>query len=123
MKTLAIPMLTAGLLVALGGCSAFSTQPEPEVVSTVHQAVPNGLAINEARARLADLGFSCEARRGDYRDESGGNHEDQHFIECTRRPGVVSMACANRDQVIVKPTADAKVGAVEVIRGPHCAAQ
>lgn len=107
----------------LGACSAFSTTPEPQLVSKVHHQIPLGLDLPEARSRLSDLGFSCEDRRGDYTAEDGSTRSDQQFVQCTRRPGTVSIACANRDQVVLKPTADSKVGAVEVTRGPHCSGQ
>ena len=110
-------------IAGLAACAAFSTTPEPAVVASVHQAVTPGMSVEAAHGALADLGFSCTPRRGAYTDEAGKAHEDQHFLECTRRPGMVSVACANRDQVVVVPDSGGPVTAVEVSRGPHCANQ
>lgn len=107
-------------LALLAGCSLFSLTPNADVVADVHRQVPIGISVDSAEANLADLGFSCSRQRGAYTDESGNDHEDAHFMRCARRPGRVSVACANRDQVVVVPGDTDKVVAVEVSHGPDC---
>src|SRR3546814_17865792 len=68
----------------------------------------------------SDIGFSCARQRGAYTDERGNDHEDARFMRCTRRPGTISVACANRDRVVVVPGDTGKVVAVEVSHGPDC---
>lgn len=108
-------------LTVFSGCSLFSLTPDAEVVAKVHQQVPLGSSLDSAEANLADLGFSCvRQQRGAYTDEQGTDHEDARFMRCTRRPGTISVACANRDQVVVVPGDTGKVAAVEVSHGPDC---
>ncbi|WP_028006336.1 hypothetical protein [Solimonas flava] len=116
---LRLPLLAlAGLLAA---CSYFSQTPEPDVVSRVHREVPIGLDFEEATARLSSLNFSCGPfKRGAYTDESGRDHEDARFMQCTKRPAKISFACENRDQVVLLPGAGGTVAGVEVTRGPDC---
>jgi hypothetical protein len=114
--------LVAGSAVAMTlGCSYFSLTPDADVVSRVHREVPIGTSIDTAEANLANLGFACVKQRGAYTDERGNDHEDARFLQCTRRPGTVSFACENRDQVVVVPGSTGKVEAVEVTHGPDCA--
>ena len=115
--------LSLAALAALAACSQFSTTPSAPVVDEIHREIPLGLSVDEAETRLGTLGFSCSERRGAYTDEGGRNHEDARFRLCTRRPGAISFACANRDQVVLVPGATGKLDAVEVIRGPDCSKQ
>lgn len=117
---LRIGLAAAGL--ALGACSWFSQTPGADVVARVHREVPPGISLDEAEANLAGLGFDCAMRHGAYTDERGVDHEDARFLQCTRRPGTVSFACENRDQVVVVPGSTGRVEAVEVGRGPDCGA-
>lgn len=118
-SNLRIAVLSAGLAL-LGGCSMFSLTPDADVVAQVHQQVPTGISLDSAEANLAGLGFQCAHQRGAYTDEQGNDHEDAHFMRCARRPGTISVACANRDQVVVVPGDTGKVVAVEVSHGPDC---
>lgn len=122
MKT-TIRLTVAATLAALSACNSFSTTPSPAVVEDIHREIPLGLTIDEAETRLGALGFACSERRGAYTDEAGRSHEDARFRLCTRRPGAISFACANRDQVVLLPGATGKLDAVEVQRGPDCAKQ
>ncbi|NGY03625.1 hypothetical protein [Solimonas terrae] len=119
-KTLAAAFATAALL---GGCSLFSLTPDADVVAQVHRQVPVGASLDTAEANLASLGFSCSPQRGAYTDERGNDHENAHFLQCARRPGTISFACENRDQVVVVPGDTGKVAAVEVSHGPDCGAR
>lgn len=115
--------LPAAVLLSalLGACAYFSTTPDVDLVSRVHREVPIGMDIDEAAAALAGLDFSCgSVRHGAYTDENGRNHEDSRFMQCTKRPGTVSFACENRDQVVLVPGTTGKLTAVEVTRGPDC---
>lgn len=107
----------------LTACSLFSTSPSASLVTQIHREVPTGLGIDEAELRMSALGFGCSERHGAYTDEGGHNHENVTFRQCTRRPGTVSFACANRDQVIIVPGPTGKVTDVEVLRGPDCTAK
>lgn len=107
-------------LTLLAGCSLFSLTPDADVVAQVHRQVPLGISLDSAEANLAALGFNCARQRGAYTDEHGNDHEDAHFMRCARRPGTISVACANRDQVVVVPGDTGKVTAVEVSHGPDC---
>ena len=107
----------------LGACSYFSQTPDRDLVDRVHREVPIGISVDAAESQLAGLDFTCAGRRGAYTDERGTNHEDAHFLLCTRRPATISFACENRDQVVIVPGDTGKVRAVEVTRGPDCQAR
>src|SRR3546814_15413089 len=98
----------------------YTTLFRSDVVARVHQQVPIGSSLDSAEANLADIGFSCARQRGAYTDERGNDHEDARFMRCTRRPGTISVACANRDQVVVVPGDTGKVVAVEGSHGAEC---
>jgi len=106
-------------LLALAGCSLLSQTPDPDRRSAIRQRVEYGLRSVEADSRLSGLGFGCSRRSGEYLDESGKAREADHFLLCIERPGVVSFACQNRDQVTVV-LRDDKVAGIEVRRGPSC---
>ncbi|HEY9547367.1 MAG TPA: hypothetical protein VIR56_15255 [Solimonas sp.] len=120
MKSTLRIVAVATTLALFSGCSLFSLTPDADVVARVHQQVPIGSSLDSAEANLADIGFSCARQRGAYTDERGNDHEDARFMRCTRRPGTISVACANRDQVVVVPGDTGKVVAVEVSHGPDC---
>lgn len=108
--------------LGLAGCSYFSVTPDADVVERVHREVPLGISLDAAEAKLGGLGFGCTNQHGAYTDERGRNHENARFLRCTRRPGRISFACENRDQVVVVPDDSGRVTAIEVGRGPDCGA-
>lgn len=109
------------ILVAasLAGCSLFSQTPDPQRRSQIRDALPYGLPMEEAAARLSTLDFACSYHTGDYFDEGGATRSAPRFLSCEQRPARVSFFCLNRDRVTVLPKDD-KVNAVEVTRGPSC---
>ena len=111
--------LPASLALLLAGCSLLSQTPNPERRSAIRERVAYGLTSTEADSRLSGLGFACSRRSGEFLDESGKSREADHLLSCTERPGVVSFACQNRDQVTVV-LRDDKVSGIEVRRGPSC---
>lgn len=115
----ALVMLGAGLLLSLAGCSLLSQTPDPDRRSEIRARVAYGLTLAEAESRLSGLGFGCTRRQGEYLDESGASRSARDFLHCVERPGVVSFACQNRDQVTVV-LRDDKVSGIEVRRGPSC---
>lgn len=106
-------------LLSLAGCSLLSQTPDPDRRNAIRQRIEYGLTSVEADSRLSGLGFACSRRGGEYLDEAGKAREADHFLACTERPGVVSFACQNRDQVTVV-LRDDKVSGIEVRRGPSC---
>ncbi len=111
--------LPASLVLLLAGCSLLSQTPNPDRRSAIRERVEYGLTSTEADSRLSGLGFACSRRSGEFLDEAGKSREADHFLSCTERPGVVSFACQNRDQVTVV-LRDDKVSGIEVRRGPSC---
>lgn len=112
-------VLAVGALVLLAGCSFLSQTPDPDRRSAIRQRVAYGLPSAEADSRLSGLGFACSRRSGEFLDEAGKPREADQFLYCVERPGVVSFACQNRDQVTVV-LRDDKVSGIEVRRGPSC---
>jgi hypothetical protein len=104
----------------MGGCSYFSTEPDPRMVNEVHKVVPLGMEIDEAESNLLGLGFACSNRHGEYDDETGATRNAAAFMLCERRPGSLSFNCENRDRVVLLQTSSGKVNDVEVSRGPSC---
>ncbi len=111
--------LAAGVLSLLAACSLLSQTPDPDRRTAIRKRVDYGLTSTEADSRLSGLGFACSRRSGEYLDESGKSREADQFLYCTERPGVVSFACQNRDQVTLV-LRDDKVSGIEVRRGPSC---
>lgn len=113
-----IAVLTA-FSSGLVGCSLFSQTPDAGRRSEIRAAVPYGVAIPTAESKLSGLGFACSRRGGNYLDESGTTRSAEHFLACEERPGVVSFACLNRDQVTLIER-EGVVSGIEVTRGPSC---
>lgn len=111
--------IVASALMLLSACSFLSQTPDPDRRSAIRARVEYGLTSVEADSRLSGLGFACSRRSGEYLDEAGKSREADAFLDCTERPGVVSFACQNRDQVTVVLRED-KVSGIEVRRGPSC---
>jgi hypothetical protein len=109
----------AGLLLASAGCQLLSQTPDPDRRSAIRERVAYGLSAAEASSRLSGLGFGCSRRSGEYLDEAGKAREADHLLFCVERPGAVSFACQNRDQVTVV-LRDDQVSGIEVRRGPSC---
>lgn len=103
----------------LPACSLFSTTPEPARRLEIRNALPYGMSIAKAEAKLSGLGFTCRRRTGNYTDESGAEHSADRFLFCEERPNKISFACENRDQVTVIDREGA-VSGIEVSRGPSC---
>ncbi|MBL6752194.1 MAG: hypothetical protein ISP90_16870 [Nevskia sp.] len=116
-------MLPLVCAVLLAGCTyvrdTFSQTVDNQVQDKVHAAVPIGTPMDTAEARLASMDFSCQVRQGNFTDEHGHQQSAPRFLACTRRAGMVSFACENRDQVVVVPN-NGVVDEVEVLRGPDC---
>ncbi len=109
----------AGLLLASAGCQLLSQTPDPDRRRAIRERVAYGLSAAEASSRLSGLGFGCSRRSGEFLDEAGKAREADHFLFCVERPGAVSFACQNRDQVTVV-LRDDQVSGIEVRRGPSC---
>lgn len=104
---------------AVAGCSLFSQTPDAGRRSEIRSTVPYGMTIDTAESKLSGLGFACSRRGGNYLDESGTTRSAERFLACEERPGVVSFACENRDQVTVVER-EGVVSGIEVTRGPSC---
>ncbi|WP_028081372.1 hypothetical protein [Solimonas soli] len=115
-----LPMLL--LPLALGACSYFSQTPDSALVTRVHQEIPVGVSTDDAEIKLGAMDFACSPvlKHGAYTDERGVDHENARYMQCLRKPSRIGFACENRDQVLIVPTADGKVGSIDVIRGPNC---
>lgn len=109
----------ASLVLASTGCQLLSQTPDPDRRSAIRERVDYGLTAAEASSRLSGLGFGCSRRSGEYLDEAGKAREADQFLFCVERPGAVSFACQNRDQVTVMLRND-QVSGIEVRRGPSC---
>jgi hypothetical protein len=107
-------------MLAVGGCSFFSTEPDAGMVRDVHKAAPRGVLMDTAESDLGGLGFTCSYRQGEYEDEAGATRSAPHFLLCERRPGAFSFNCENRDHVVVLPSSTGTVDTVNVSRGPSC---
>jgi hypothetical protein len=107
------------LAVSLAGCSLFSQTPDPKRRSQIRDALPYGLPMEEAAARLSTLDFACQYRQGEYFDEANQTRSAPRLLSCEQRPARVSFFCLNRDRVTVLPKDD-KVNGIEVTRGPSC---
>lgn len=113
------PLWLAPVIGLSAACSMFSQTISTDKHDRVHAALPAGISADEAQARLNGLDFSCTRRTGDYPDESGSTVTAEHFLSCVQRPGIVSFACENRDQVYVALLGEV-VDKVSVVRGPNC---
>lgn len=111
-------LLPAAALL-LSGCSLFGLTPAPARQQAVRDAVPYGMPMLQAEAKLSGLGFSCRRRTGDYLDEAGVSRRAERFLFCEERPNAISFACENRDQVTLVER-DGGVAGIEVTRGPSC---
>lgn len=119
MRRLPAAVLLPSLVVLLSACSMFGLTPAPAKRQAVRDALPYGMAIAAAEAKLSGLGFACRRRSGTYTDESGADHSAERFLFCEERPNAVSFACENRDQVTVIER-EGLVSGIEVTRGPSC---
>ena len=118
-------ILATASLSLLAGCSFFSQTVTQKQHDRVHDALPIGMAADEAEAKLNGLGFSCFRRSGDYPDENGNDVAAHGFLQCTQQPGPISFNCENRDQVYVALAGGGQdavevVDHVSVVRGPNC---
>lgn len=116
LRNTALPLVT---LAILAGCTLFSQTPSPDVQHQVRAAISYGMSAETADSKLSGLGFACSKRQGNYLDESGHTRSAEHFLFCERRPGKISFACENRDQVTAV-LRNGVVAAIEVTRGPSC---
>lgn len=118
-RSAAVTVAVLACTVALGGCSLFSQTPDPGRRNEIRARVPYGASVVEAESRLSGLGFGCTRRKGEFVDERGATRSAPDFLYCQERPGVVSFACQNRDQVTVV-LRENTVSGIEVRRGPSC---
>jgi hypothetical protein len=125
MKTtfLAGTCAAALLLGACGGLDwighGLSSSVDPRERERVHAAVPVGTTSEAAEAKLSGLGYRCTTRRGNFVDEAGNQRSAARFLACVARPGRLSFACENRDEVVVVLD-NGIVDEVDVMRGPNC---
>lgn len=111
--------VAAAAMLLVTGCSLFAQTPDAARRSEIRTRLDYGLSASEAESRLSGLGFGCSRRSGEYTDESGASRSAADLLHCVERPGVVSFACQNRDQVTVV-LREGKVSGIEVRRGPSC---
>lgn len=111
--------LALALILSLGACSLFSTEVDQATRQSLTDAVPKGSTVAEAQSAMSGKGFSCVIRKGPYLDSDGREHAADRILACTRRPGRISMNCANRDQVFILIQGET-TGRSFVTHGPSC---
>lgn len=109
-------------VLLLAGCSYFSQTVEPDVRAKVLDGVQVGMPMETAESHILSLGFQCSQGHGSFIDEHGDERVADHFLSCVRRPGRISFACENRDEVYVIPNRGV-VDEIHVTRGPSCITQ
>ena len=110
---------TLALVLSLSACSLFSTEVDDATRQSLTDAVPKGSTVAEAQSAMSSEGFSCVTHKGPYLDSEGREHAADRILACTRRPGRISMNCANRDQVFILIKGET-TGRSFVTHGPSC---
>jgi hypothetical protein len=106
----------ACLLLAACASSPIDSGDRQAILDQVHP----GMSFLEAEADIEGMGYDCVTRPGGYDDETGAGENPRHrFIDCTKRPGVISFQCNMRVHAIVEAEGR-KVSKVRVIEAPSC---